>query len=139
MQVYYLPPLTAAGYLHDGSTKGICEAAATDWKYALPLLWYQPIVYGAFGACYLVTDHPTFRRGGFLRKAARTSSLEQLGSGYKRWDSRNFDLPQESKRDTVELFGLEANSPSPEAPSSEIPRDAIGAGKPLGPQLETGF
>jgi hypothetical protein len=78
MRVYYIPRRTRAGHMHDGRTKGICEAAITDVKYAAPLIFYQPLVYGAFGVCYLTTDQPGFMHRGFARGADRLASIDEL-------------------------------------------------------------
>ncbi|HEY0758467.1 MAG TPA: hypothetical protein VGD59_04330 [Acidisarcina sp.] len=83
MRIYYIPRRTPAGHLHDGRTKGICEAAITDEKYALPLLFYHPLIYGAFGVCYLAVDQPGFMRRGFARGAQRIASFETLNSEYE--------------------------------------------------------
>ena len=83
MRIYYIPRRTSAGYLHDGRTKGICEAAITDVKYALPLIFFHPAIYAAFGVCYLATDQPAFMRLGFRQNVQRISSFAQLNSEYE--------------------------------------------------------
>lgn len=83
LRVYYIPRHNRAGHLHAGRTKGVCEAAVTDVKYALPLIFYQPAVYAAFGACYLATDQPGFMRHSFRHDAERIGSLSQLDSVYE--------------------------------------------------------
>ncbi|HEY0796210.1 MAG TPA: hypothetical protein VGD64_10555 [Acidisarcina sp.] len=78
MRVYYIPRRTRAGHIHDGRTKGICEAATTDVKYAAPLIFYQPLIYAAFGVCYVTLDQPGFMHRGFARDAERLSSVDEL-------------------------------------------------------------
>jgi hypothetical protein len=107
MQVYYIPRRNPGSHLLNGPTKGICEAAVTDVKYAVPLLIYQPVIYAAFAACYLATDQPPFLHRGFRQHVSRVSSFDMLTSNYEATIH-----PQPALRDTSHLRVSLQESPS---------------------------
>ncbi len=115
MRVYYISRLTASGRFHDGPTKGICEAAITDAKYAIPLLIYQPIIYAAFGACYLITDEPGFMHRGFRQDVIHVKSFGELNASYEAsLPATHLTQPQESPAKSAELV---AEPPAPVTPA----------------------
>ena len=83
MRVYYLPPKVDGGRLHNGPTKGICEAAATDLKYAVPLVFFQPVVYAAFGACYVAVDRRGLLRQSFRRNPRTVGRFAEIDPSFR--------------------------------------------------------